>query len=252
MPPSDRVEQLPVPTRTRGELRSAADRLITGLGDNLHALVLYGSAVRGDFDARNSDVNLLIVLNHSTAEAHQVIRSVSGGRLRLDPMVLEAGVVDAAAQVFALKFMSIQRHHAVLYGEDPFAQLTVETDRLVFLVEQELRNERMRLIHAYVMSDPGNKRYARYVMQHAIKVLVDLSDLARAANATLPEGLHERVPVLATTMGLDAGVLKRLIDLRHDHERTVRAGADDLHRALLDLFDTAIGWLEGRWSKQGT
>ena len=50
-----------LPPRQRDEVAAFTQRVAATLGDNLFSLMLYGSAVRGGFDAKHSDLNVLII-----------------------------------------------------------------------------------------------------------------------------------------------------------------------------------------------
>lgn len=241
------IKQLVVPDKIGARLLLIANHLIQGLGDNLASLIAYGSIVRGGFNPRSSDVNLLIILKHSTPEAHTVIQAISAGKLRVDPMVIEHNEIPRAARVFALKFMSIHRNCLILHGCDPLADTQVPDQQLAFLVEQEIRNQRMRLIHAFVMSGKRPRIYSQYVIHHAKAILVDLSDLLRAASIDVPTEFSDRIPVISQHIGISADTLIDLLNLHQVSPRMNRPETERLHRKLLQLFRTSINWMEKQW-----
>lgn len=55
------------------------------------------------------------------------------------------------------KFLDIQKHHAVLYGSNPFASLSISREQVRLRVEQGLRNIALRLRRQYVSTydDPS-------------------------------------------------------------------------------------------------
>ena len=114
-----------LPPAFKRTIEHATGSLIDNLHENLASLVLYGSAVRGNVDARSSDINLFILLHQSTPEAHRVIAELAGGTPRIDPMVLPTNAMQRAMRVFALKFLSMRRNYVVLAGSDPLRDLGV-------------------------------------------------------------------------------------------------------------------------------
>ncbi len=113
----DVLGTLDLPDTHRGILRDAVSSLESRLADILDGLVLYGSAVRGGFVPAFSDLNLLIVLEVSTPEAHTVISDVvAGARVEIDPFVLAREGLERSFRAFAVKFDSIHRHYRVLSG----------------------------------------------------------------------------------------------------------------------------------------
>ena len=95
-----------LPRDIQVRLDRTVDLLQKLLGENLHSCILYGSAVRGDFVPAVSDLNFLMVLNESTAEAHAAIADAVRGTLRIEPFVLGRKGLERSMRSFALKFRS--------------------------------------------------------------------------------------------------------------------------------------------------
>src|SRR3984957_14030187 len=131
-------------------LESAVNSLKEGLGKKLYSCCLYGSAVRGDAVEGVSDINLLIVLNESNADAHQIIGKLIGSNRQIDPFVLGRRGFERSVRAFAPKFLSIRRNYRLLYGADPLKDVEVDQKLERFLCEQALRNLRLRLAHAFI------------------------------------------------------------------------------------------------------
>jgi predicted nucleotidyltransferase len=122
------------------------------LGDTLDALVLYGSAAEGKLRPR-SDVNLIVVLNRinpARLDAWRDSIRVALAAIRLAPMFLLRDEIPLAAAAFAVKFSDIARRRRVLFGTDPFADLTISREPLRARLMQVLLNLRLRLRAAYV------------------------------------------------------------------------------------------------------
>jgi hypothetical protein len=95
-----------------------------------------------------SDVNVVVVLSRFDPSAVDALAEpvrVAQAAIRLAPMVLLRDEIPHAASAFAVKFADIVRRHRVLYGDDPFAGLTIDHDRLRARLLQVLLNLRLRL-----------------------------------------------------------------------------------------------------------
>jgi hypothetical protein len=237
-----------LPARGAAALEKTCAFLIRELGENLHSLSLYGSAMRGDFNPSRSDLNLLIVLHSSDGTAHRKIRGRPVTRPRVDPMVISLESLERTTHIFALKFSSIQRHYSVLHGSDPFGSMTIDDNLLRFLVEQELRNLRMRLVHFYVMS--SDRRYAEYVQVSVARILVTLADAARCSGRDLPTDIVARMPIFAELFDIDETVLRELIQLKSAPATTALHRAEHVHDRLVLVLDQVIHWLEDTWPSQ--
>jgi predicted nucleotidyltransferase len=173
----------PAPTTTERAERGLADLVTSArqaLGDTLDSIVLFGSAAEGRLRPV-SDVNVIIVLNRFDAARVSALSDpvrVAQAAIRLAPMILLGDEIPHAATAFAVKFSDIVRRHRVLYGSDPFADLTIARERLIARLQQVLLNMRLRLRSAYL---------TRPFDDQLITVIVHAASALRSAAATLHE-----------------------------------------------------------------
>ena len=236
-----------LPANLQSELSQCVSRLEKALGENLHSLVLYGSSVRGGYDPGASDINLLIVLEASTAHAHRAIREALASEAPFEPFIVEWGEMPRAGRVFALKFMSIQRDYTLLSGTDPFAEFSVSQDLLVMLTEQELRNLRMRLTRAYVTAGPQHRRYRQLLAHQSSRILISLSDCLRCARMDMPQSLPDRIPLFEKLFDADVQILRDLLELRQREGELSEDEAFECHIGLVRLLKSALAWMEKEW-----
>src|SRR5215210_4126455 len=94
---------------------------------DLRAVVLYGSGAEGKLRA-TSDVNLLLVLSAFEQKRADQLREplrLAQAAIRLRAMFLLESELQPAISAFAVKFGDIIRRRRVLYGDDPFAGVSV-------------------------------------------------------------------------------------------------------------------------------
>lgn len=152
-------------TKLQETLDQAVNALRSELGDNLYSCCVYGSAVRGNSIEGVSDINLLVILNQSTAVAHQAVARAMGGQAMIDPFVLARRGFERSIRAFATKFTSIKRNYRVLFGADPLANLSVDAELEKFLCEQAVRNLRLRLVYSFITRQQ-NKAYDRFLVRN--------------------------------------------------------------------------------------
>lgn len=122
-------------------------------GEQLEGVLLYGSAVRGEFLEGRSNLNLLMLVS-SYNEA--LLKSYSGIHRRwskeqiVAPLFLTDEELRSSASVFPLEYLEIQEQHRVLGGRDPFVGFRVETGRLAAEVRQGLTGSLFRLRQRFV------------------------------------------------------------------------------------------------------
>ena len=229
--PAKLSEKLPEAIRAR--LNELSSTLATQLGDNLAALLVFGSAVRGGWRAGSSDVDLVLVLKDPKREALLAIANtltVARTAFRFEAVILGADEIPQAADVFPLFYDDIKSCHVVLAGKDPFAALDISDQNRRLRIEQELREEQIRLRRAVVDSMGAPQQLAGEVERKVKQLrspLHALLELRRtpASNDTLPVLLEKATEIY----GVDTSALS---NARKDPEAA--------HDALQKLLDRMI------------
>jgi predicted nucleotidyltransferase len=138
-------------------------------GDDLRAIVLYGSAAEGRLRP-TSDVNLLLVLSRfQQTTAAQLSEPLRAGQaaIKLTVMFLLESEIKEAAEAFAVKFADILQRRQVLYGADPFAGLTISRAAELGRLKQSLLNLTLRWREAFVARGLREEQLAAVVAEAA-------------------------------------------------------------------------------------
>ena len=203
---------------------ASLERLIDGLSHvadrNLSGLILYGGLARGRYRAGKSDINLVVLLHDvsvaallAVGPALRVARRSAG----VVPMILTPAEVRSTAVVFPTKFLDIQNHHLVLYGDDPFVDLTVSREQIRLRILQQLHNLTLRARSRFCAGYDDPNILAEILISIARPLAVELVALLQLARKETPE--DDRTAVVfkaaARAFDADAGALERLAGLRH-------------------------------------
>jgi predicted nucleotidyltransferase len=193
-----------LPAAVRTWLSQPSQTLIDCLGEELEALILFGSAAEGLMRA-SSDVNLLVVLRRFDPEridrASAVLQDAAAA-VELHPMFLLASELPLAAESFSVKFDDIAHRHVVLYGKDPFEALTIPRALIVGRLQQVLFNLTLRLRTLYANGRAREESLAAVIADTA-------APLRRSAYAILelrgdrPSSPKAALESLATELGGD-------------------------------------------------
>ncbi len=228
-------------------LESIADKLRAALGANLYSCMLYGSAVRGDLVPGVSDVNVLLVLEESTPQAHEAIAAAIEDSLPISPMVIARRGMERTLRVFAPKFLSIRRNYRVLHGADFLREFSFDPAQERFLIEQSLRNYQMRLTHAFITMGDDRRRFTRFVFRVGTGVVTNLSEILRLDKVSLPPDRLARIPIISRGLDVDASVLADLATLKRRGKRMRAEEVRDTHGRLHTLLSAVLSWIEQRW-----
>ena len=147
------------------------------LGDDLDSIVLFGSAAEGRLRPA-SDINVIIVLNRfdeKTMLAWRPALQVSAAAIDLQPMLLLKDELQEASEAFAVKFSDVLTRRRVLFGNDPFEQLSISRSAVIRRAQQVLLNLTIRLRHALVLFNESGQTH----------VIVDSIGPLRAATMVL-------------------------------------------------------------------
>lgn len=145
------IEGLPGETQN---LLQAYTKDVKGVfGEQLEGMLLYGSAVRGEFLPGRSNLNILLLVSSydsSVLKQYSALHRKWSKEQILVPLFLTEEELRMSASVFPLEFLEIQEQHRVLGGRDPFIGFHVPTDRLRESVVQGLMSNLLRLRQRYV------------------------------------------------------------------------------------------------------
>ena len=133
--------------------------------DQVCSLVLFGSAAEGKLRPA-SDVNLLVVISafeQSRADRLRQPLRIAESAVQLRPMFLLREEVAVASRVFAPKFADIVRRRVILFGDDPFASLSIPRDAEIRQLNQQSLNLTLRLRAAYVSRSLREEQLTRFI-----------------------------------------------------------------------------------------
>lgn len=142
-----------LPEETQQLLRAYVKDVAKVYGAQLEGVLLYGSAVRGEFVPGRSNLNLLLFLSSydvALLKQYAGIHKRWGKEQIVVPMFLTRDDLQSAALVFPLEFLDIHDCHRVLWGQDPFVGFKVDTRHLVSEVLQNLRGPLLRVRQRFV------------------------------------------------------------------------------------------------------
>src|SRR5690349_6869815 len=156
-----------------------ADELVRRLsevaGNNLHSVVLYGSAASADFDPHASDLNVLCILRDSSFAALQTLAPAVrwwAGQRQPVPLLMTREELERSADVFAIEFLDMRQHYRVLLGEDVLKDLQVPMALHRVQVEYELREKLLLLRKRLLLT--GRERQLKSLLLESLPSFLTL------------------------------------------------------------------------------
>jgi hypothetical protein len=232
-----------VPDKKIGDFVS---RLRAAAGANLESVILFGSAVTGDFHPEFSNLNLFCVIRDSSFAALQaLVPAVKwwDAQKQPPPLFMTREEINRSADVFAIEFMDMQQHHRVVFGEDVLLGLSIPASLHRVQVEYELR-EKLALLRQHLLLASGNDSR---LWELLVRSVSSIATLFRHALIVLdhdaPVGKREAVQALSKQIGFDASGILQVLDVRErksDRRKLDVADVFSRYLAALEQVTAAV------------
>ena len=192
-------------------------RLRASAGANLESVILFGSAVAGDFHPEFSNVNLFCVIRDSSFAALQALAPPVkwwDAQKQPPPLFMTHDEIKRSVDVFTIELIDMQQHHRVLFGEDVIQGLSIPANLHRVQVEYELR-EKLALLRQHLLLASGNDSRLWELLLRSVS---SFATLFRHALIVLgrdaPVGKREAVQALSKQIGFDASGILQVLDVR--------------------------------------
>jgi hypothetical protein len=211
-------------------------RLRAAAGANLESVILFGSAVAGDFHPEFSNVNLICVIRDSSFAALQALAPAVkwwSAQKQPPPLFMTRDEMERSVDVFTIELIDMQQHHRVLFGEDVVQRLSIPPHLHRVQVEYELR-EKLVLLRQYFLLASGSESRMWALLLRSIS---SFSTLFRHALIVLGDGASVRnrqaVQALSKQIGFDASGILQVMDVRERKSERAKFNVADVFSRYL-------------------
>jgi hypothetical protein len=222
------------------KLEEFLTRMRAAAGANLESVLLYGSAVAGDFHPEFSNLNLFCVLRDSSFAALQALAAVVqwwDGQKQPAPLFMTRRELESSTDVFTIELLDMQRHHRVLFGEDVLLGLKISLHRHHVQVEYELR-EKLILLRQQLLLASDNKRRLWDLLLRSVSSFVTLFRHALIVLAQpAPVGKRETIDAIAAHLKIDASAIHQVLDVRENKASPRNADVHDIFARYLTVVE---------------
>ena len=197
-------------------------KLKEDLGDDLVCVVLYGSAVTGDYQQKVSDLNVLCVLKDvGPAQLDKAYPAVDRWlkRKQSPPIFLSSEEVENAHDAFAIEFRDIRAAYRVLHGQDVVASIEVEPVHHRHQVEHELRSMLLRLRERYLALQKDHREVTRLMVDSVSTFSTLFRHALILAGGEAPVKKREIFREVALRFDVSSSPFETLLDVREGARR---------------------------------
>jgi hypothetical protein len=215
-------------------------RIREAAGSNLESVILFGSAVSGDFHPGMSDLNLFCVLRDCSFAPLQALTPVASWWERQKqppPLCMTRKELERSTDVFTIELLDMQQHHRVLFGEDVVQGLRISMHVHRVQVEYELR-EKLVLLRQQILLASGNGSRLWELLQRSVPSFATLFRHALiAVGDVAPRGRREALQALSTKMKFDLSSVYQLLDVRERKADAKKMQVQDLAARYLAAIE---------------
>jgi hypothetical protein len=218
------------------------DELVTQLrgayGTALRSVVLYGSAAAGGGEhvAKRSDYNVLIIVEDVPLERLRELSAVTRA-WRDDgnhpPMTFTAREWQASSDIFPMEYADILERNRVLYGEPPFAGISVAHDNLRLQLERESIGLLLRLRGAVLLAGTDTGEEIKLMTDSLSALMIVFRGILRLSGRKPPHGHAEIAKEVALLAGIDASPFETVARQLRDSKAVPKERAREVLGAYL-------------------
>jgi hypothetical protein len=222
------------------------DQMVDGVraagGDNITAIVLYGSAAGRDYYTNDADQDVLVLVRDIDAPKLRAMGPTVRAWIKAGnppPLVLTLAEWKNRADVFAIEYADLLERHRVLSGDFPIAGMTVNRTHLRLQLESEAMGKLLRFRRG-VLNAMGHAAVTRALLSESLSSILALMratlHLHGQAAPDSSDALCDRVAALA---GFDGSAFRAVLaDRRGDtklRDDALDGVVDGYHEALEHL-----------------
>jgi len=201
-------------------------------GDDLLSVILYGSGARGEYIAKKSDINFLIVLNDNGMEhLHDSMDLVGKWEKRRVsvPLFLSEDYIKSSLDAFPLEFFNIRLAYSVVYGHDVLKDLNIEKGNLRLQCERELKAKLLLLRRSFLQAN-GEVRLLTGLVKQSFSAFISIFNaLLFLKGERVPDRKEEVIRAMDEHYGLDRNLFQDLLNIKTGEKKV---GKNELNKTV--------------------
>jgi hypothetical protein len=179
-------------------------------GDNLHSVIMYGSALSHEFIPGKSDVNVLVVLTDSGTAVLKKSFDVCNRWFKRGvtiPFFMTPHYIKTSLDSFPVEFINMQCNYKVLFGNDVFKNIPISRENIRLQCERDLKGIAIHLKTEFIKA-AGRKKDLTNVLDASIRRLLPLMRAILVLNdRKIPNAKSEIISSIEDIFGIGSSVL---------------------------------------------
>ncbi len=186
------------------------DRLESLYAERLLGILLFGSAARGAYVPKRSNLNLLVALDRVGSQELLQYRGVRSEIEKFPistPLFLEPNYVRFSTDTFPLEFLDIRSFHTVLNGQNILESITIDPKLLRLEVEREIKGKLLLARQSFLEADGDSARLLTIWSRSCAALRVIFFGIVYLRENRIVRDARELVERVSEHFGLNPAVL---------------------------------------------
>lgn len=226
-----------IPEKKLGEF---VTRMHEAAGDNLESVILFGSAVAGDFHDEFSNLNVFCVLRDSSFASLQALAPAAkwwDGQKQPPPLLMTRRELERSNDVFTIELLDMKQHHRVLFGEDILLGLEIAKDLHRVQVEYELREKLILLRQQSLLSSGNNRRLWELLVRSVSSFVTLFRHALIVLGHSASVGKRQTVQALGEKLKVDVSSIQQVLDVREHKANPKSVDVNKLFARYLSVVE---------------
>lgn len=217
--------------------------LVKAFGDDLVAIVLYGSGATGEYRPGKSDLNFLVVLKDDSVDSlRRGMDMVAKWHKRMvnTPLFMTPTYIQSSLDSYPIEFLDMQANYRLVYGEDILKTLEFRPADVRVQCERELKGKSLRLRQVYLEAKE-KPRAMRSVIASSITAFTSLfQGLLFLVEKEIPKTKREIIELVSQEFGLDVDTFMKLLAIKTGEATATGPEISELFKKYVGEID-ALG-----------
>ena len=211
-------------------------------GNDLLALILYGSGAVGHYSPGKSDINFLVILSEEGINhldrAIGMVSQWKKSKVAI-PLFMTKEDILSSLDSYPIEFLNIKTNHILVYGENVLDKISFEACNLRLQCERELKGKIFHLRTGFLEAGGRPKQLRELITVSVIAFISVFKALLYIKGVEIPQNRNEIIKTVAKTYIIDPDVFLQCLDIK---EGTDHFAASDIH-VIFDSYVKEIGKL---------
>ena len=206
-----------IPESVQATLKRYLFQLRKLLGNQIEAVILYGSLVRGEYIDGHSNINILLILQQCSLENLQQCGKLNEKWQKhgvVPPLVLTEPELQQSFDVFPIEYFEIKGNHVLLEGRDPFLGLHINERNLFQQCQQELKGNLVRVRQRFIEGHGRPEAVRALLTLSLMALLPSLRGICRVLGYPASGTSHTLLKSLPTFVNVNEAVFLEVLEIK--------------------------------------